>query len=207
MSNFLGTKNDFIAIYATINFIGSNNNLNIYTLVDYYKNILIYKTDEIIENADGNHYFLVEGKVKEHRDIKNQKQTILEECDFELVDRLDKITGDYYGCIGDKVELQDVLATYRRKEDIEWKITGEFSILTPESEYRMIIAKDNYTFILPYDSVKKLSYKKSERYIIYAKVVGYSVEKGKRATFLYPTVIQKRGELREGRRWWGGRWL
>ena len=201
MSNFLGTKGGFIAIYASVKHAGNIGNLKIYTLIDNYNNVLVYETLEIIEKADGKHYFLVEGKIKEHREIKGQKQTVLLECDCELVDGLDKISGDYYGCLGDKIELYNVPVTYRRKEEIEWKITGEFSILTPKSEYRMVVKKDNYTFVLPYDSTKKLSSKHTEIYIIYAKVIGYSIENNARATFLYPTRIEKRGELKGSVGW------
>ncbi|MCL2847366.1 MAG: hypothetical protein FWE13_01270 [Firmicutes bacterium] len=103
-------------------------------MFDCNNNVLIFETDEIIDNADGNYFFLVEGKVKEHREVAKVKQTILTECDCELVSKNDKIKGRFFGEIGAEVKLLNVTASFRRMDDIEWKVTGEFSMVTPKSE-------------------------------------------------------------------------
>jgi len=204
MSKYLSQPNNHIALYGTTKLIGQQNGEFIYSVVDNYKNICIYCTEEILKCVDGKHYFLVEGKVVEHREVKGQKQTILKDCCFELVDKLSNITGSYYGEIGDTIELYNHPATYRRKYEKEWKITGEFSVLTPCTEYRLILKKDNYTFVIPYDSVHILSPLQNEMYTISGKVVGYAIENGARATFLEPTVVKKRTEpqSRRGWAWW-----
>jgi len=196
MSKYLGKVGGFIADYAVVDRVGEAT----YLITDYDNNILFFHSLEDIANTDGNHYFLVEGKVLSHDVIQGHNYTILSECDFTLVDRLENIKGEYYGKIGDKIELNDIKVSFRRSNPIEWKVTGEFSKIKPECEYRMVIEKGQYTFVLPYNSSKKvlLSAQNKYKYNVYAKVIGYAIENGKRATILAPSNVLKKGEVKLG---------
>ncbi|MCL2797803.1 MAG: hypothetical protein FWD58_07090 [Firmicutes bacterium] len=204
MSNFIGTINGNIATYAVIKRTGGFGGENMYTLTDDAGNVMVFETDKMLEYADGGHYFLIEGKVKEHKTLGRARQTVLSECDFELIDSTDKIIGSLFGKIGDVVELDNVTASYRKVSGTEWLINGEFAVTAPVSEYRLVVAKADYTFLLPFDSAKKLSLKSTGRFNLKAKVIGYTIEKNARATFLYPVSVEdKNGSLHGGWMWHG----
>jgi len=197
MNDFVGKVQEHIATYAIVKQTGKNREKYTYSAIDLEGNVFAWECEEDIENADGQHYFLVEGTICDHRKCEEERQTILSECDAELIDRLDKIKGEYYGKVGDKIELAAVTAKYRRRYGVEWKVTGEYSLVTPVSEYRLIAKRDKHTFIVPYDSVKRLPSKKmtgrDNIYNIYGKVIGYTIEKNARATFIYPTSVTNHG--------------
>jgi len=192
MGNFLGSIGGSIAVYAVVTYVGNNaeNNLHVHTMRDITGNVLVWESDDIVEKSNGKHYFLVEGKVADHVIVEGEHRTIVTHCDCEQVGEVHKIFGDYYGNIGEEVQLPNATASFRRTEGTEWKITGEYSLVTPESEYRMIVEKGDYTFILPFDSIKRIKPKETGKYNIYAKVIGYTLEGDKRATFLYPTNVE-----------------
>ena len=189
-SNFLGTIGDSIVAYAFVEFDHNAGYNNIYTITDDRHNVMILETREKIENADGEHYFLIKAKVKEHRQNIEQKQTVLTECTFELIDKYYKIHDEFFGEIGSNVEFSNVTARFRRTDENDFIVTGKEIKSMPVSEYRMIIEKGNHVFILPFDSRDKITSKTTGKYNIYAKVTGYTIEKGHRATFLYPTNIE-----------------
>jgi len=207
MSKYVGVLGGNIAIYAVITRTGGNGGRNIYTMIDCSDNVLVLETAEVIDKTDGKHFFLVEAIVKEHRTVDGEKQTVLVECDVELINNRDKIRGDFYGKIGDKIELIDVEVTFRRSNQVEWKVTGEYSRVKPTSEYRMIIPYGRCLFVMPYDARRDPRKKKTDnkdtagdiKYNITGRVRGYFIENGCKATFISPISIQcKNGELNVG---------
>jgi len=207
MGNFVGVVNGNIATYAVIKRTGRMGGENIYTLTDDAHNTLVWETEEVVGDSDGKHYFLIEGKVKAHKALGRIKQTVLSECECELVGGIDKISGNFFGKIGDVIELNNVTAAFRKVSGTEWIINGEFAVTAPASEYRLVVAqtsRDFHTFVLPYDSTKKLSLNSTGKFNIAAKVIGYTVEKGARATFLYPVVVEdKNGPFHGGWNYYG----
>jgi len=199
MSNYVGIIGEDIATYAVVSQTGNSGGKNIYRMIDCTGNVLILETDETIDKVDGKHFFLVEAIVKEHRENSGEKQTVLKECDCGLIDKCDNIRGLFFGEVGDDVELNNVVVTFRKTSGPEWKVTGEFNVVTPESEFRMVIPQGRYLYLMPFDTQKKITSKTEGKYNIYAKVVGYTIEKGCRATFLYPTRVEcKNGPLYGG---------
>jgi len=199
MSKFLGKVGGFVADYGVVSKVDGG-----YVIDDYDDNVLFFCSDESIECADGQHYFLIEGKVCDHMHKDGQDVTILGDCDCTLVDRLDRISGAYFGRVGDEVELDNVCVSFRRSKLQEWKVTGEFSKLKKEADYRMVIEDGVHTFVLPYNSNKKVSFNDKYKYNVYAKVAGYAIEDGKRATVLSPKNVLKKGDIRLGQHWWPG---
>ncbi|MCL2234172.1 MAG: hypothetical protein FWC02_00645 [Firmicutes bacterium] len=187
-----------IATYGFVWFDHNNGHDNIYTIVDDHGNIMLFKSREEIKNTDGEHYFLVKGKVKEHREKSEQKQTIFSSCVLELVDKYYKIHDTFFGEIESEVEFSHVTARFRFSKKDDFLVTGQEIKLMPTSEYRMIVEKGGHMFILPFDSKTKISPKTKGKYNIYAKVIGYSMEDGHRSTVLYPTRIECKNGPTEG---------
>jgi len=215
MSDYIGTIGSDIATYAVIiskaelarvattkqradarilPFSGvertKENTPNFYQMTDCQDNVLILETDEIIEKTDGKHFFLVEGKVKEHRTVDGIMQTVLTDCDCELVDHRENIRGDFFGCIGEEVEFPGIEVNFRRTDGTEWKVTGEFSKVAPQSEYRIVFTRGRHVFLIPYDTKRKLKPGTTGKYNIKARVTGYALENGCKATFLRPVIIE-----------------
>ena len=209
MSEFVGAVGGNIATYATVELSYSLGGRNVYTMIDCEKNVLAYETEGTIPKADGKHIFLVEGRICEHRVVDGGNQTVLSECCFELVDHCRNIRGEFFGHIGDIVEFAQVEAIFRRTDGTEWKVTGEFSKVAPKSEYRMVFHNKLNAFVLPYDTQKKLKKDTVGKYFIKGKVIGYTIENGCRATFLYPQhIVSKEGPFYGGgmTKWFAGGW-
>jgi len=200
MGNFVGKIGGHVALYAVIKKTGRAGAEYIYTITDDKKNVLVLETEEEIDYADGGHYFLIEAAVKEHRTAGRVKQTVLADCEWELIGSEEKTYGCFFGKIGSTVELNDVTAAIRRTaRGTEWLVNGEYSVAAPVSEYRLIIEQGSYTFAVPYDSVKKLKLNAKGKFNVKAMVIGYTVEKEIRTTFLYPIRVEdKNGPFHGG---------
>ncbi|MCL2234685.1 MAG: hypothetical protein FWC02_03300 [Firmicutes bacterium] len=197
-SRFLGEVDGTIATYVFV-WKDVKGDKNLYTMTDDGENVIVFESDESIEKTDGEHYFLITGTISEHREIEGQKQTVLLECKFELVDKFYNIKGNFFGTIGDDVELPNAKGTIRLACPNDFKATGEIIKKMPVSQYRMIVERGEQIFILPFDSKQKLTKKTTANYNIYAKVIGHTIENGKRATFIYPTRMEcKNGPVYNG---------
>ncbi|MCL2862062.1 MAG: hypothetical protein FWE22_06600 [Firmicutes bacterium] len=200
-SNFVGTVGGDIASFVFA-WKDVYNDKIVYTMTDDKKNIFIWETDETIENVDGKHYFLIEGKISEHKEIQGQKQTILSECKFEQIGKYYNIKGGFFGEIGDRVELGNA-KVYFRKPESDFKVTGEIIKDMPKPQHRIIIERGENTFILPFliasGNRKKITKNTTGRYNIYARVIGYTIENGQRATYLFPIRVEcKNGPVYNG---------